>query len=341
MSPQNAMRSRSSVLAVGVAAVLALIALGGIPVRAEDEKPASESVKPMDDLSAELTDLEGKVDAAESEVASIQKGRLGTVIKEQREATRTRLQSRVDLARLMDSLKAKVYNMHKTEYNSLLDGHRRRLADLKRLWDSRLRHTTDTYTGTYRYYTVAQYEAAVKAENDNYEHDLSIIQADADKDLDAEKAKVADQISGLQGKIQKAEDDLKRLDDEREQLGRQIAGIQKTQRDNELALLRVRRLIADRPAEAFAAGLRPRNGRYVLDTITGELSVSGGVWSKPADTAEWRASHNSQSRGLMTLATQMRDEGKTAFARKCLQRLIEEFPQLDICEQARKMLAEL
>jgi hypothetical protein len=332
----------ASVLAAG-------ICLAGIATaKAEDGAAADQppaAPKPMAELASQLADLEAKVADFDSQVETIRKGRLTEINTEVLRLNRETLQAKNALQQIDDRLRRGIGG----KYEKLLDKAKQERDDAYQAATVKLNNYKIQYS---RYSGTAEYTQYLRTAEQNYnterenarkayEKTRDDLKKQYNAEVDKAKKDAAGDITKNQNTISGNADKVKTLTQERADLFKKITELQRESQPLERQLNLLRRDVAERPEEAMAAGLWPRNGRYVIDADTGKLELNGGVWGKPTDSEAWRSSNQLQASGLLTLAKQQKEAGNKDMARTCLQLILDRFPDTSSAEPAKTLLADL
>jgi hypothetical protein len=291
----------------------------------------------MSELADRLGALEAEVEQLEGQIEAIRQGDLAETVAEI-----ARIQRKVALAErqakaLLEQTTLAVRARYQRKYRQAQREHRDVLARLKSWLDRELARLDATQQSQRsRVYRV--YRDNKDEENDRWRAEKRDLKFRYERDLDAAKDRIAPDVQRLQNEARDGKAALDTPTRRRGELFRRIANLQTQISKRKVEIRKLRVQVARRPKEAWALGLRPRNGRYVIDPATGELSVIGGLWGRPANTRAWQVSNASQVSQLLALAEKMIAEVRPGPARKCLQRLLAEFPTAEKADLARTLL---
>jgi hypothetical protein len=318
--------------------VLLAAAPAALPAVAQDDEqepqtqPATQQTpKTVREMAEQMDTLEQEVDKLRDEISEIQKGRLAEIGKEM--AKQSLIISRSRAALSGGSSGTKLTPAQQREYNRIRREYARKLANLKKDRDKKLKDYRDSHSSS-------EYRQYKKKVEKNYEEARKDARAQYQRDLRGVKEVDGPGEANPKARIKEAEEQLKTLRQERLELGKKIAELRKALPAKEAPLRKLREHVAAHPEEAWEAGLRPRFGSYYIDEQTRQLAVRGGTWGHPRDNDLWKRSNAMQAKALLALAGQLKQQGKLELARTCLQRIQDEFADLPEAAKARKLMEQ-
>ena len=295
---------------------------------------------PISRLADEIEKHEAAIRQVEAEIAVVQQGRLADVLKAIAAAKKAITAAQTQLDALTAGVRKRVADKYNREYNERKRRYENAVRDLRNRRDNDLRRWNSENDPDYRERRRIrrQYDSDKDREEDRYRRDVREIKRRYDREVADELRKIADQVKQKESDLRAAKAEVVRQTSLRRKVSAELIGLRKKISSHRRELVTIRRQVSERAEEAWAAGLRPRNGRYVLDEQTGRISVVGGLWGRPRETDDWTRSNRMQAADLLALAGKMKKADKTDLCRKCLQRLIEDFPDSTYATKAQEML---